>query len=139
MSTNKRIAWIDANVVLRYLLRDNEDLFKSVCEIFLEAENGDLTLMIHILTLAEIIWTLESYYECSKEEISTILEELIDADGIEMHESEIVKNALTSYRDNNVDFVDAYLAEIAFSKGPATIYTLDRKHFSRLTGDIKLL
>jgi len=38
-----------------------------------------------------------------------------------------------------VDYIDAYLAALALIKGPANIYTLDKKHFSRLEGDIRLL
>jgi predicted nucleic acid-binding protein len=37
-----------------------------------------------------------------------------------------------------VDYIDAYLAACATIKGPAIIYTLDRKHFSRLSGDIRI-
>ncbi len=139
MSKTNHAAWIDANVVLRFLLRDNEEYFKAASEILRQAEEGSITLVIHTLTLAEIVWTLESYYEYSKEEISKVLEEFIEAEGIECLDRDIVKSALISYRDRNVDFIDAYLAVYASSKGPSTIYTLDRKHFSRLEGDIRIL
>ncbi len=139
MSRSKRSAWIDANVALRFLLRDNEKHFKSVSEIFREAEDGKIILIIHVLALAEIVWTLESYYEYPRDEISKTLEEFIEAEGIEVQDKTIVKNALLSYREKSVDFIDAYLAAFASSKGPATIYTLDQKHFSQLEGDIRIL
>jgi predicted nucleic acid-binding protein len=38
-----------------------------------------------------------------------------------------------------VDYIDAYLAVYALIKGAQAIYTFDKKHFSCLEGDIRLL
>jgi len=139
MSKNKQSAWIDANIVLRFLLRDDDKYFESVSALFQQAEDGEISLNIHILTIAEVVWTLESYYEHSKEEISRTLEDFIEAQGIDTDDKEIVKDAFLSYREKNVDFIDAYLASFAASRGSELIYTLDRKHFSRLEGNIRIL
>ena len=129
---NKK-GWLDTNVILRYLIRDNEALFQSVEPLFLKAEKGELTLYIHSITMAELVWTLESFYGYDKEKIVNVLIRFINAQGIEALEKETLHNALILYLDANVDYIDAYLASHAASSEISTIYTLDRKHFSKLT------
>jgi len=55
---NKEKAWLDANIVLRFLLKDHPEYFKATLNLFTEAENGRITLHLHPLILAEVIWTL---------------------------------------------------------------------------------
>ena len=136
---SKDNAWLDANIVLRFLLKDHPDFFKAALNLFSEAENGRITLHLHPLILAEVVWTLQGYYGNSKEEIAKTLSGMIEADGLFVEDKDVVKKALCDYSEKNVDYIDAYLAALALIKGPATIYTLDKKHFSRLEGDIKLL
>ena len=136
---NKEKAWLDANIVLRFLLKDHPEYFKASLNLFTEAENGRITLHLHPLILAEIIWTLQGYYEYSKNDITKTLSEMIESDGLFVEDKDVVKKALHYYAEKNVDYIDAYIAAHASIKGPATIYTLDKKHFSRLEGDIRLL
>ncbi len=139
MRENKQCAWLDTNVVLRFLIRDHEKYFLAAKELFAKAEKGELSLLIHPLTMAELVWTLESFYEYDKKEIVNILLGFIDAKGIEIPEKEIVRKALVGYADKNVDYLDSYLSAYADQIGPRTIFTLDKKHFGRLEGDIKFL
>jgi predicted nucleic acid-binding protein len=139
MRENKKFAWLDTNVVLRFLIRDHEKYFLAARNLFAKAEKGELSFLIHPLTVAELVWTLESFYEYEKKEIVNTLLGFIEAKGIEVLEKEITRKALLDYADKNVDYIDAYLAAYASQIGPQTIFTLDKKHFSRLEGDIKFL
>lgn len=135
----KESAWFDTNVILRFLLRDDSDLFKVVEPLFLRAEQGELVIFIHPLIVAELVWTLESFYGYPRRKISEVLMGLIEAQGVEVPEKEIVFGALQDYEEKNVDFIDAYLTHYAAHQGHLTIYTLEKKHFSRLNGDIRVL
>ena len=133
MQKERNKGWLDSNIILRYLIRDNEELFQTVNPLFAKAEKGELTLCIHAITVAEVVWTLESFYKYPKESIVNVLTKLITAEGIEVPEEEVLLNALVLYLDANVDYIDAYLASQAASSSVPTIFTLDRKHFTRLT------
>jgi predicted nucleic-acid-binding protein len=139
MKKLKGSGWLDTNVILRYLLRDHEEMFKRVNLLFDKACLGEMELYINILIIAELVWTLESFYEYEKKEIFTVLMQLIDSRGIQVMEKETVKKALVVYMEKNVDFIDAYLSEYAASSGLPTIFTLNRKHFARLRGDVAFL
>ena len=130
---------MDANIVLRFLLKDHPEYFKAALNLFTEAENDRITLHLHPLILAEVIWTLQGYYEYSKNDIAKTLSEMIESDGLFVEDKDVVKRALHDYAEKNVDYIDAYIAAHASIKGPPAIYTLDKKHFSRLEGDIRLL
>ncbi len=135
MKKESNKGWLDTNVILRYLIKDDEKMFQSVRSLFLKAEKGALILYIHSITIAELVWTLESFYGYNKEEIVNVLTRLINAEGIEVSDKETVQNALILYLDANVDYIDAYLASHAASSDVPTIFTLDKKHFIRLTND----
>jgi len=136
---SKKKAWLDTNIVLRFLLKDHPDFFKAALNLFTEAENGRIDLHLHPIILAEVVWTLQGYFGYSKGEIAKTLSEMIESVGLMVEDKGVVKKALHDYAEKNVDYLDAYIAAFALIKGPPTIFTLDRKHFSRLEGDIRLL
>lgn len=127
-----RRAWVDANVILRFLLRDDERLYARAAEIMAEVEAGRLNLLVSPLTVAEMVWTLESYYELPRERIRDVIASFLQAEGIEAEEAIVLLQSLDDYLSKNVDFIDAYVANHALSKRISTIYTFDKKHFSRL-------
>jgi predicted nucleic-acid-binding protein len=134
MNKNNPDGWLDTNVILRFLLRDNENLFKKANDLFERAERKELTLHLHPLVLAELVWTLESFYGFDKADITDKLSDFIDADGIGVQDKEVARNALQVYSDKNVDFIDAYLTQYAIHKSPDIVYSMDKKHFPRLGG-----
>lgn len=136
---NKEKAWLDANLILRFLRKDHPQFFEAAYKLFARAEKGELELFIHPLTLAEVVWTLQGYYGYSKQEIAEVLGSLIRSDGLFVVEKVIAEKALQDFVEKNVDYIDSYLAAYALVNGPETVYTLDKKHFSRLEGDIRLL
>lgn len=129
--------WIDANVILRYLLCDHQEFFQKAQKIMLEAEQGKLKLLVAPIIIAEVVWTLESLYKVPKKEIADILSAFICSDGIEAEEGDVVLFALKTYKEKNVDFIDAYLSHHIAKLGINKIFTFDKKHFSKL--DVEIL
>lgn len=136
---SKEGAWLDANIVLRFLLKDHPKYFKAAFHLFSEAEKGNINLHLHSLTLAEVVWTLQGYYGYKKAEIAMILGEMIESDGLIVENKEVTRKAFKDFAEKNVDYIDAYFSAHAAMNGPEAIYTLDKKHFSRLEGDIRIL
>lgn len=131
-------AWLDANVVLRFLTADHEEMYAKARALMARAERGEVRLRLAPLTVAEIVWTLDSFYRLARRDIADKLAQFIVADGVEAEERLVLLQALRDYRDKNVDFADAYLARHAEQSGVTRIYTFDQKHFSRLGGEPSL-
>ena len=124
----------DTNLFLRYLTDDipaQADAFEKTLR---DAAAGRLTLVVSPLVCAEIVWTLESYYQLPKEDIQQKLLAMLNTPGLEIPGGEIVMQAVLWYGDKNVDFIDAYHVAWMESLSISDIYTFDRKHFSRFSG-----
>jgi uncharacterized protein len=56
------MVFTDAYLYLRYLTNDIPKQASSFEKILVRASNGEFTLVTSNLVIAEIVWTLESYY-----------------------------------------------------------------------------
>ena len=121
----------DTNLFLRYLTNDipaQADLVESLLH---RAAKGKVNLVTTSMVIAEIVWTLESYYELDKKEIQTMILGILNTDGLEVIDSDLILPAIVHYTDKNVDFIDAFNAAWMVKNDVDKIYTFDQKHFSR--------
>ena len=126
-------AFIDANVILRYLTKDPPAMAEAALKIFNEARSGKISLSIIPITVAEVVWVLESFYGYSKQQITDTMTQFLLCEGLEVEGLDLLIGALTLYFEKNLDFADAVLAITALRKGPKTIYSFDR-HLNRVDG-----
>ncbi len=57
---------LDTNVLVRFLVRDDEKQARAVHRMFSRAEQGGETFYIPALVLLETIWVLESAYDIGR-------------------------------------------------------------------------
>ena len=111
---------LDANYILRYLLKDNESMFieaKAVIE-------QEYCLILNEV-LAEVVYVLSGVYDVPKVVIVDTLSELLMLDNLSLHEEKkYILNALQIYRSKNIDFVDCCLCALS---DRYTIKTFDKK------------
>jgi predicted nucleic-acid-binding protein len=121
----------DTNLFLRYLTNDvpaQADLVESLLH---RAAKGKVNLVTTSMVIAEIVWTLESYYELDKKEIQAMILGILNTDGLEVVDSDLILQAIVHYTDKNVDFIDAFNAAWMDKNDVDKIYTFDQKHFNR--------
>jgi predicted nucleic-acid-binding protein len=94
-------------------------------------EQGEISLFISPLVLAEIIWVLKSFYHYAMADIAQAILPFISASGIEVEDQELAIKAVELARDRNVDFIDAYVALQAAKQGEQ-VCTFDENDFKRL-------
>jgi len=126
--------FVDANLFLRYLTNDVPAQADAVERLLLRAEAGEVTLVTNAMVIAEIVWTLESFYERSPDEIRDSVWAILNTRGLDVAERELVGSAADAYAEKNVDFIDAYNAEWMKQHDITTVCTFDRRHFARLEG-----
>ena len=130
-------ALIDSNVVLRYLTKDPPKMAEAALRTLDDAQNGKISLLLTVLTVAEVVWVLESFYGYSKAKIAETIGQFLFCDGLEVEDLDLITEALTLYQGKNLDFADAFLAVIALRRGPQAIYSFDQ-HFNRIPGITRL-
>ena len=122
----------DANVFLRYLTGDVPEQAAAVERLLRRAEKGSVVLHTSVLVIAEIVWTLESYYELPRPQIRDKVLAMLNTAGLSVENSDLVAQAASLFAELNVDFVDAYNALWMPAHGLDQVVTFDTRHVSRL-------
>lgn len=130
-------AFVDANLVLRYLTKDPPDMAEASLKTFSAAQDGQIRLILIPITVAEVVWVLESFYGYPKDQIVTTISQFLHSEGLEVMNLDMLIQALSLYHEKNIDFADALLAASALSLGPNFIYSFDH-HFDRIPGITRL-
>ena len=126
-------AFIDANVILRYFTKDPPEMAEAALETFSAAQEGRVCLVLIPITVAEVVWVLESFYGYPKAQIADTISLFLRSDGLEVVDLELLVEALNLYQEKNIDFADALLATFALHRGLNLVYSFER-HFDRLPG-----
>ncbi len=122
----KNMVMLDANVILRYLLNDNE-------KMALEAEKAikTQTALVTIEVIAEVVYVLKRVYSIDKVEIKeSVLGFLSET---EVEERDVLVLGLKTYAEQNLDFVDCILYAYRCVK-KYDILTFDKKLNQLLAG-----
>lgn len=98
------MALVDANVILRYLLDDHEELSARAAEII---EKQDVTLTTEVA--CEVVYVLQKVYGVERRDIQTQLVALLDDRLVRMAKPAVVAKALECFSQSTLDFVDALL------------------------------
>ncbi len=126
--------FVDTNLFLRYLTNDVPAQADAVEKLLRQAVAGEITLVTNTLVIAEIVWTLESFYHLTKNDVREKILAILNTPGLDVVDSDQILQAITWYADQNIDFIDAYSAVWLLDRKMSTAYTFDRKHFARLPG-----
>ena len=110
---------LDTNMILRYLLNDNEEMADEVEKII--NENS-----VHVTTevIAEAVYVLKGVYHIDKELIKSSLTDFLEE--VYTAEADVIKLAFETYAKQNLDFVDCILYAYNKIKG-YEIKTFDKK------------
>lgn len=132
-----KTALIDANVILRFLTKTPPKMAEAALNLFKKADAGELRLFLHMITVAEVVWVLESFYAYPKAQIAHVMAEFLNCNGLSIEQEASLLEALVLYHEQNIDFADAILAVAAIQSGVTTLYSFD-PHFDRVKGIIRL-
>jgi len=124
--------FVDTNVFLRFLTNDDPVKAKRAEVLFRQAIKGQIQLITSLLVIAEIIWTLESFYHLGKPDIASKVETILNTPNLLCPETEMIVMALDLYVQENLDFIDAFHAYDLQAQELSQIATYDHKHFKRV-------
>ena len=113
---------IDTNVLLRYLLDDNEQMGLIAEHII---NSGAWTTPE---VLAEVTYVLESVYAVERPRICAALEIILNH--VETYPADIVLSAVREYKESGLDFVDCLI--VAYSRAGNRVFTFDKGINKRL-------
>ena len=118
---------IDANVILRYLLGDDEEFAEKSAGILQAVERGEAAVVCDSVALAEVVWVLSSYYGLPSREISEGLSPLLKADRFLVACKGRYIRALELFAESVKHFGDACACAAALEECEGRLYSFDRK------------
>lgn len=119
---------VDTNIILRYLLQDNEEMSQIAIDII---DNNEIFIPTEVII--EASYVLRKVYKVEKEKIYEAIELLLDMEDVKFQNSKTIEMAFKIYSEKNLDIVDCML--FAYSKNEKyDIKTFDRK-LNRLIKD----
>ncbi len=108
---------LDSNILLRYLTDEPPELAERAARLLEVAEDRRLRVIVAPLTLAEVVFVLESVYAWKRREIADRMLALVSASVFEFLERDVISQTLAWYRDvGAVHFADAYVGALAANR-----------------------
>lgn len=118
---------LDANVILRYLLNDHEEM-ASKAEKIIRSHTAWVTIEV----VAEVIYVLKQVYAIGKDEIKESVLGFLSE--VQVEKREVLVLGIETYAEQNLDFVDCILYAYKCIK-KYDILTFDKK-LKKLLGNV---
>jgi len=117
---------IDTNVLVRLLVRDDEEQYNAARRLIDRAEAADESILIMLCALLETEWVLRSRYKLDKASIAGSFTRLLESVGVEFEHEPTVEETLYLWaRYPRADFADCLLAARAAHLGRSRFLTFD--------------
>ena len=117
--------FLDTNIFLRYLTADDAVKYEQCRELFKRAVDGKIVLLTSEMVVAELLWTLQSFYKVPKPEVIEKMAILTSTPNLVIPNSDLIAEALIVYSRNNIDYIDAYNAVFMRHHNTSDIYSYD--------------
>jgi predicted nucleic-acid-binding protein len=118
--------FVDANVLLQFLIRDDEGQFQKVSKEIAKAKAGSQKLVLVSEVIAEVVYVMMGVYQVSRLELASVLQDVVRSDYLEVPDRVELMQALTLFGSSSLDFVDVLLMARA-KKAKADLLTYDKK------------
>ncbi len=131
--------FIDANVFIRHLTRDDPEKAQACFELFHKAQRRELTLITSESVIAEVVYVLASkqLYNLPREEIRKLLYPLLSLPGLRLTHRKMYLRALDLYATYPLDFEDALTVAQMERQKISELYSYDRE-FDQVAGITRL-
>jgi len=86
---------------------------------------GEIAISTSGMVIAELIWTLLSYYRVPKAEVIEKVSVILGTENLFVPDKDVLADALVLYARRNIDFIDAYNAVFMKYQGRCEIYSYD--------------
>ena len=90
---------IDANIILRYLTDEPREQAEGAARLFGAVARGDEEVLLEEVVVAEVVWTLASYYRMPRSDITSALLELLAEEHIAAADKESLRLALVLFSE----------------------------------------
>lgn len=102
--------FIDTNIFLRVLVKEDNKTFNDCFQFLNLVRDGKINAFTSGTVIAEINWTLLSFYKFTKEETLTALKGVLNLKSLKFNNEADLYLAAELYENFNIKFIDALIA-----------------------------
>jgi len=124
--------FVDTNVFLRVLIREDERMLRDGAALFSAIRGGTLAGYTSGLVLSEINWTLASFYGFGRSEVLRALRGIVATANLRVVDAVDAPVALDLFERHRVKWVDCLIASAPDIQSGATAVVSYDRDFDRL-------
>ena len=117
---------VDTNVIVRFLVRDDEKQAEAARWRLKQAEGNRERLFVPLLVILETIWVLESAYDKSRSEILDAVQVMRQMPVFDFEADEAIERLLNDGPKYKADLADILIAHSAQAAGCGSGITFDK-------------
>ncbi len=115
---------VDTNVILRYLLKDDEALFNRASGLLERVKTGEEVVVIPESVLTECVYVLLKVYKVDRLTVAEKLLGLFSYKGIANSDKKDLIDAIALFKKTQIGIVDCIVCAKAINQG-LTLFTFD--------------
>ena len=120
------MAALDTNILIRYIVRDDEKQFAQATKLIRSAIRAGETLYVPVTVLLEVEWVLRTSYTLSKAEVIAAISRLLSASELSIANETAIESALNLYQNHSADFSDCVHIALSHVAGESPLWTFDK-------------
>jgi len=124
---------LDTNILVRYITLDDPTQASRAAHIIEQQFNADEPAFVSLVTIVELAWVLDSFYEFTGAQIAAAIERILGIPALSVQNEREVYTAMVALRTGAGSFDDALIGALGRWAGCSTTFTFDRKA-ARLPG-----
>jgi predicted nucleic-acid-binding protein len=120
------MAAIDTNILVRFLIQDDEQQGHQARRLIQHVLAQGETLFIPVTVILELEWVLRSNFLFNKSQVVELISNLLSTKELEFESEPSVEIALELFRNLAADFADCLHIALAHRAGHAPLWTFDK-------------
>jgi predicted nucleic-acid-binding protein len=133
---------LDSSILVRYILEDDPIWSGPAVRFINTACTPDNAGYVNSIVLAEIAWALRQKREFTRERMSRVVNEFLEADSLRVENEGAVRRALVNFEKHGAGFADCLIAELNADAGAKPTFAIDKdaiggRIFTRMPKDGK--
>lgn len=118
---------IDTNVLVRYFAQDDPAQAAIATELIEQRITVREPGFISVVVIVETVWVLQRAYRLDSSEVATVVERLLQAEGLVVENEQEVFTAMVALKQERGSFADALIGALGAAACCSCTVTFDRK------------
>ncbi len=118
---------LDTNVLVRYIVRDDEKQSKAATRLIESKCTPDDPGLVNSIVLCELAWVLTRGYRYPRETVGRVLRRVLSVQELHVEDSELAWQAVRLFEQGKADFADCLIGISNRENKAGVTYTFDER------------